>query len=103
MFPFLLKYKHRLGKVGGIVMNEEVFIEFYRGKDEQAFLEAWKTTYGSLSEEEIDELYTDIAEEIDKQVKTEEHELGEIFVYQDIPVGKSDYNGFYNLYLFEQE
>lgn len=80
----------------------EVFIEFYRGKDEQAFLENWNTTYGSVAENEIDKLYTEIADEIDKQVKNGIHELGKTFEYKEVVVGKSDYNAFHNLYIFEQ-
>lgn len=81
----------------------ELFMEFYRGKDEQAFLEEWKKKHGSLSEEQIDDLYAQIADEVDRQVKAEEHELGKTFVYKEVIVGKSDYNAFYNLYIFEQE
>lgn len=80
----------------------EIDIEFYRGKDEEAFLTAWEEQYGSLTDEEIDQLYTDIAQTIDRQVKSGEHELGKVFEYKSIPVGKSDYNTFHGLYLFEQ-
>lgn len=78
-------------------------MEFFTGKDEDAFLSAWQKQYGDLSEEEIDELYTKIAEEIDREVKAGEHELGDVFEYIGIKVGKSDYNQFHQIYLFEEE
>lgn len=80
----------------------EVFIEFYRGKDEQSFLEKWSASYGTIAENELDELYVKIADEIDRQVKNGQHELGKEFSYKEVPVGKSDYNAFHNLYIFEQ-
>lgn len=82
---------------------EEVFIDFYREKDEQAFLETWQKAYGKLTDEEIDTLYETIADAIDEAVKSGSHELGSPFVYKDITVGKSDFNTFYSLYIFEQE
>lgn len=78
-------------------------MEFFTRKDEDAFLSAWQKQYGDLSEEEIDELYTKIAEEIDREVKAGEHELGDVFEYIGIKVGKSDYNQFHQVYLFEEE
>jgi len=81
---------------------DELFIEFYRGKDEQAFLNAWYEKYGKLSERDIDELYENIATTIDKDLNNENHELGKEYVYNGVPVGRSDFNEFYNLYLFEQ-
>lgn len=78
-------------------------MEFFRGKDEDTFLAAWQKKYGVLSEEEIDELYIKIAEEIDRKVKDGEHELGDVFEYVGIKVGKSDYNQFHQVYLFEEE
>jgi cystine transport system permease protein len=84
-------------------MAEELFIEFYRGKDEQAFLDGWKTKYGEPSEGEIDEIYAAVADEIHRQVKEGQHELGDTFEYKGVVVGKSDYNEFHYLYLFEQE
>lgn len=81
----------------------EVFIEFYRGKDEQIFLEKWTAVYGIITENELDDLYAKIADEIDRQVKNGKHELGEVFSYKEVPVGKSDYNSFHNLFVFEQD
>lgn len=80
---------------------EEVMIEFYKGKDEQDFLDRWQAEHGSLSEEEIDELYADIADAIDEAVKQGEHELGDPFTYEGVQVGRSDFNAFYSLYIFE--
>lgn len=85
----------------GTIMDE-LFIEFYRGKEEQAFLDTWFDNYGKLSEKEIDDLYENIADAIDKDIKNNTHELGKEYVYQGVTVGKSDYNEFYNLYLFER-
>lgn len=81
---------------------EEVFIDFYREKDEQAFLEAWQSEHGKLSDDEVDTLYENIADAIDEAVKEESHELGTPFIYENITVGKSDFNTFYSLYIFEQ-
>ncbi|MFL2070816.1 hypothetical protein ACEN32_00750 [Marinilactibacillus psychrotolerans] len=78
-------------------------MEFFKGKDEDSFLTAWQAQYGVLSEEGIDELYLNITEEIDRQVESGEHGLGDIFEYKGIQVGKSDYNQFHQIYLFEQE
>ena len=80
----------------------DLFIDFYRGKDEQAFLDAWENKYGSLTEEETDALYEEITEAIDKAVKEETHKLGEVFIYKDVIVGKSDFNAFHTLYVFEE-
>lgn len=82
---------------------EEVYIDFYREKDEQAFLDNWQAKYGKLTDDEIDTLYESIADAIDEAVKEETHELGTVFVYKDIAVGKSDFNSFNALYIFEQE
>lgn len=82
---------------------EEVLIEFYKGKDEQAFLDAWQAKYGELNEDETDELYAEIADAIDEAVKNGEHKLGQLYEYKDVVLGKSDYNAFYALYLFEAE
>lgn len=78
-------------------------MEFYRGKDEDVFLEAWENKYGTLSEDEVDALYTKITEEIERQVESGEHEIGDVFIYEDVKVGKSDYNQFHEMYLFEEE
>ncbi|SFB98077.1 hypothetical protein SAMN04488102_10282 [Alkalibacterium subtropicum] len=80
---------------------EEVMIEFYKGKDEQDFLDRWQEEHDALSEDQIDELYADIADAIDEAVKKGEHELGESYTYKGVPVGRSDFNAFYSLYLFE--
>lgn len=82
---------------------EEVFIDFYREKDEQAFLESWQAKHGQLTDDEIDTLYENIADRVDEAVKDGSHELGSPFVYKEITVGKSDFNSFYSLYIFEQE
>ncbi|MCC5890473.1 MAG: hypothetical protein JJU01_07875 [Alkalibacterium sp.] len=81
---------------------EELLIDFYRDKDEQAFLDAWEAAHGELSDEELDQLYADIAEDIKKAVEAGTHELGKPFIYKDVTVGKSDYNTFHAVYLFEQ-
>lgn len=80
---------------------EELYIDFYRGKDEEAFLTRYKDKIGSLTEDEIDELFAKIADQIDQDVKTEEHELGDEYYYQGVRVGRSDFNEKHNLYLFE--
>ena len=41
----------------------EIDIEFYRGKDEEAFLTAWEEQYGSLTDEEIDTIETELLAE----------------------------------------
>ncbi|EXJ23495.1 hypothetical protein ADIAL_1107 [Alkalibacterium sp. AK22] len=81
---------------------EEVLIDFYRGKDEQAFMDAWEAAFGKVQEDDIDSLYEDIADAIDVAVKNGSHELGEPFIYKGVTVGKSDYNAFHALYIFEQ-
>lgn len=80
---------------------EEVMIEFYKGKDEQMFLEAWQEKYGTLTDDEIDDLYADIADAIDAAVKSGEHELGQPYEYKSVLVGRSDFNTFHALYIFE--
>lgn len=80
---------------------EEVMIEFYKGKDEQMFLEAWQEKYGTLTDDEIDDLYADIADAIDAAVKSGEHELGQPYEYKGVLVGRSDFNTFHALYIFE--
>lgn len=81
---------------------EERFIEFYRGKDEEDFITRYKAQHGSMSEDEIDQLYADIADAIDADIKSGDHELGKDYYYKDVLVGKSDFNESYNLYLFEK-
>ncbi len=82
---------------------EEVMIDFYKGKDEQVFLDNWQEKYGQLTEDEIDDLYADIADDIDEAVKKGEHVLGKPYAYKGVSLGKSDYNAFYALYIFEAE
>lgn len=81
----------------------ELYIDFYRGKDEDTFLAAWENKYGSLSDDDIDELYAEIADAIEKAVKEGTHEVGKPFVYKDVLVGKSDFNTSHSLYIFEQD
>lgn len=81
---------------------EDLSIDFYRDKDEQAFLDAWEASYGELSDEELDKLYAEIASDIKQAVEDGTHELGKPYVYKDITVGKSDFNTFHSVYLFEQ-
>ncbi|WP_208560304.1 hypothetical protein [Marinilactibacillus kalidii] len=83
-----------------MALNE---IEFYKGKDEERFLQEWEAQNGSLSDDAQDKLYTEIGDEIARQLKTGEHELGKLFVYKGVEVGKSDYNQFYELYLFDEK
>lgn len=81
-------------------MENTVDIDFYHDKDEEAFLEAWEIKHGELEDSAIDALYQEIAQDIHQQIKTEKHELGNKYVYQEVLVGYSDYNTFNNLYLF---
>ncbi|WP_423188478.1 hypothetical protein ACO1PF_07645 [Alkalibacterium sp. f15] len=80
---------------------EEVMIEFYKEKDEQAFLDVWQEKYGQLTDDEIDQLYADIADAIDAAIKEGEHRLGQPYEYKDVLIGKSDFNSFHSLYIFE--
>lgn len=80
---------------------EELYIDFYRGRDEEAFLMRYKDKVGSLTEEEIDELFAKIADQIDEDIKNDKHELGKDYHYQGVRVGRSDFNEKHNLYLFE--
>ncbi|MDN6294230.1 MAG: hypothetical protein ACTHVM_07130 [Alkalibacterium gilvum] len=80
---------------------DDLMIEFYKSKDEQEFIERWEKKNGSLNEEQMDELYAGIAEAIDAAIKSDQHKLGETFVYEGVPVGRSDFNTFYSLYIFE--
>lgn len=80
----------------------ELYIDFYRGKDEEAFLSAWQEKHGQLTEDEIDDLYTEIADAVDQAVKDGTHEIGEPYVYKEVTVGKSDFNAFHSLYVFEE-
>lgn len=76
-------------------------MEFYRGKDEEDFLTRYKAKHGSLSDDEIDDLYAEIADAMDADVKSGDHELGKDYYFKGILVGRSDYNAHYNLYIFE--
>ncbi|WP_277630731.1 hypothetical protein [Atopococcus tabaci] len=86
----------------GNKMDETIDMDFYRDRDEQAFLEAWEAKNGPVSDDELDELYLNIAASVDEQVKNGTHKLGEVFVYEGVAVGESDYNTFHQLYLFQE-
>lgn len=77
-------------------------IDFYRDKDEQAFLDAFEASYGELSDEELDKLYDEIALDVKQAVENGTHELGKLYKYKNITVGKSDFNSFHSVYIFEQ-
>lgn len=81
-------------------MAEQAEIDFYLDSDEEAFLESWENKYGQLSEEQLEELYQDIAKDIESKYKTGEHQLGKLFSYKDVTVGYSDYSAFNNWFLF---
>lgn len=83
-------------------MEETVDIDFYRERDEGAFLDSWESAHGEISDDELDELYAKIASDIHQKIQSGEHELGDLFVYEGVPVGESDYNEFHNLYLFKE-
>ena len=78
-------------------------IDFYRDRDEEAFLDAYEEKYGPLSDEEWTTVYEEIGQEIDRQVKEGIHELGDSFTYRDVLVGYSDLNEGYSLYLFSMD
>ncbi|MFC6464219.1 hypothetical protein ACFP65_04255 [Marinilactibacillus sp. GCM10026970] len=78
-------------------------IEFYKGKDEELFLAAWEKKHGVLSDDAQEKLYLAIGDEIDRQIKEGEHNFGEVFSYKGVEVGKSDYNHFHELYLFDEK
>ena len=46
-------------------MTEQAEIDFYLDKDEDTFLEAWENKYGELNDEQIEELYQEIAQDIE--------------------------------------
>ena len=81
-------------------MAEQTEIDFYLDKDEDAFLEAWETKYGELTDEQLEELYQEIAQDIEAKYKSGEHQLGEVFSYKGIDVGHSDYSTINNWFLF---
>lgn len=80
----------------------ECLIDFYRGRDEEQFLNKWQELNGKLTDEQIDDLYEAIADDIDKAVAEGTHKLGEVYHYHGVEVGRSDYNQAEKLYLFEQ-
>ena len=81
-------------------MAEQVEIDFYLDSDEEAFLESWENKYGQLNDEQLEELYHAIAQDIESKHQSGEHQLGKKYVYQDIVVGYSDYSAFNNWFLF---
>lgn len=83
-------------------LTEEVDIDFYQDKDEEAFLEAWEEKFGPITNEDIDSLYKKIASDIQEKVQAEEVKLGKKYVYQEVLVGYSDYSAVNNLFLFSQ-
>lgn len=80
---------------------DELFIEFYRGRDEENFITRYKEKVGSLSEDDIDDLFAEIADRIDEDVKAGKHELGKEYYYNGVLVGRSDFNDTHQLYIFE--
>lgn len=82
---------------------DDLMIEFYKEKDEQVFLDNWQKKYGPLNDDQIDVLYTEIADAIDDAVKKGEHTLGQPYEYKGVPLGKSDFNAFHALYIFEAD
>lgn len=80
---------------------EEAYIDFYRDRDEQNFLDRYEQKHGTLSDDVIDELYATIADSIEADIENNHHKIGDPYYYNDILVGKSDYNQIQNLYLFE--
>lgn len=83
-------------------MENKIEIDFYHDKDEDAFLNQWEAKYGPLEDEALDELYLEIAKDIQQQIEEEKHKLGDKYMYQEVFVGYSDYNAFNQLYLFSQ-
>ena len=83
-------------------LAKEVDIDFYQDKDEIAFLEAWEEKYGSITNDDIEELYQKIASDIQEKIQAEQIKLGKKYVYQDVLVGYYDYSAANNLFLFSQ-
>lgn len=83
-------------------MENNIDIDFYQDKDEEAFLTRWEAKYGPLEDETLDALYESIAQDIHQLIQEEKHELGAKYMYQEVAVGYSDYNAFNQLYLFSQ-
>ncbi|WP_407391195.1 hypothetical protein [Carnobacterium jeotgali] len=81
-------------------MAEQVAIDFYLDSDEEAFLESWENKYSQLNDEQLEELYQAIAQDIELKYQSGEHQLGKLFLYKEIAVGYSDYSTFNNWFLF---
>lgn len=81
-------------------MAEQVEIDFYLDSDEEAFLESWENKYSQLNDEQLEELYQAIAQDIELKYQSGEHQLGKLFLYKEIAVGYSDYSTFNNWFLF---
>ena len=84
-------------------MSENLEVEFYKESDEETFLNAYEAKHGALEDEQIDVLYEKIVEDIQHQIEEGTHKLGKSYFYEDVLVGKSDFNEAYGLYLFSQE
>lgn len=78
-----------------------VDIDFYREKDEVAFLDRWEAKHGQI--EDLDQLYQEIATTVAAGYQAGSVELGKKYVYQEIVVGYVDYNTFNELFLFSAE
>lgn len=83
-------------------MENNLDIDFYQDKDEEAFLNRWEAKYGPIEDEDLNSLYESIAQAIYQSVQEETHQLGDKYFYQEVVVGYSDYNAFNQLYLFSQ-
>lgn len=83
-------------------MENNLDIDFYQDKDEEAFLNRWEAKYGPIEDEALNSLYESIAQAIHQSVQEETHQLGDKYLYQEVVVGYSDYNAFNQLYLFSQ-
>jgi len=81
-------------------MADQAEIDFYLDKDEETFLESWENKYGELNDEQLEELYQEIAQDIELKYQSGEHQLGKLFSYKGIAVGYSDYSTFNNWFLF---
>lgn len=84
-------------------MENQFEIEFYKESEEEAFLQAYENQYGELTDEQVETLFAQMAADIHQQVTEGTHRLGKPYVYEDILVGKSDFNEAYGMYLFSQE
>lgn len=81
-------------------MVKHIEIDFYKERDEEAFLKAYEEVYGELTEDDFYTLYASIALDIHDKVNKGTHELGKEYIYRDVLVGKSDFNESHGLYLF---